>query len=145
MPHTEQIGICSLYLVVYNGLHRSFTCMYIHFASIVYVPTCSFLSLRLYFVYHVWLWFLRMFGYVGRASALRQADRVLRHYEQRRVRTYLPTSVSSLSFPTLAVKRIGLVAMIFVTARTLSSQQCVTWRLVISPRPGCGTRSSTPM
>ena len=113
--------------------------MYIHLAGIVYVPTCSFLSLRLYFVFYVWPWFLRLRGYVCRASALRQADRVLRHYEQRRVRMYLPTSVSSLTFPTLAVKGIGLVVMIFLTARTLSSQQCVTRRLVISPRPGCGT------
>ena len=117
MPHTKQIETCSLYLVVHNGLHRTYFGMYT-WQAFVYVPTCFYLFLRLYFVFQVWPRFLHIYMYGGGPSASWQADRLLRYDEQRRARTYRPTSVSTLSFPMRVAKRKGVAAVIVVAAST---------------------------
>ena len=102
MPHTKHIETRSLYLVVYNSLHRTYFRMYT-WRAFVDVPTCFYLFLRLYFVFQVWPRFLHIYVYGGGPSASWQADSLLRHDKQRRARTYRPTAVLTLSFPTRVV------------------------------------------
>ena len=99
MPHTKQIETCSLYVEVYDGLHRMYFGMCTR-QAFVYVSTCFYPSLPLYFVFQFWPRFLHIYVYGDGPSAYWQADRLLRYNEQLCARTYRPTSVATLCFLT---------------------------------------------
>ena len=144
MFHTTRIEICCLYLFVYNCLRRTCFCVYT-WQIFVYVPTCSFLSLRLIVspclpVVFTYVCLCRQTFCVvaGRLTAApRQAD--MCSYVSTRIslnlyffsaRAVERSGVVAVIFviASTSVERSGVVAVIFVIASTFSSQQCAAAR-----------------